>query len=216
MNVRLKVLHGSIKKRGKWQLTVPIKRSPFVIGQAEDCQMRCYGRSVCDQHCELRVEGDQVFIQDLGTLSGTFVNGERVEGVQQLAAGDRLQIGRLAFEVLIPEPAAAKQDDGFGEFVSDLLLQADAAERQERAREPEGRWYQVEATVEKDPFEGMTPKERRVAKARMKLPPKQAKPMKLPKKQILAETTDQAVVESLATYYQGMTVESLGWNVPQQ
>jgi len=199
MSVKLKVLHGAIKKRGKWQLTVPIRKSPFVIGQAADCQMRCYGQVIGQYHCEIRIEGLDVMIRDLGCDDGTFINGRRLSDERRFLAGDELRIGRLAFELLIHVPTHA-----FDNFISDMLLEADEADRQARSRSPELRWYQLEPAPPKDPFEGMTPKERLIAKARQKLPPKQDKPLKLPKRVYVANSTNQAVTESLATYYQGV------------
>ncbi|MEO8493852.1 MAG: FHA domain-containing protein [Planctomycetota bacterium] len=210
MSVKLKVLHGAIKKRGEWQLTVPIKKSPFVIGQALDCNMRCYGRAISDYHCEIRVDGFDVFIRDLQSQSGTFINGSKLIGVQRFIAGDRLQFGRLAFELLIQLPERNSQTASFDDFVSEMLLEADEADRQDRARSPEARWYQIELVPPRDPYEGMTPKERLVAKARTKLPPKQDKPMKLPKRRYVAESANQAVTETLATYYQGLDVGAVG------
>ena len=89
MSVRLKVLHGAIKKRGEWQLTVPIKKSPFVIGQATDCNMRCYGRAISDYHCEISVSDFGVFVRDLRSESGTFINGEKLTSTQRFVNGDQ-------------------------------------------------------------------------------------------------------------------------------
>ena len=53
----------------------------------------------------------------------------------------------------------------------------------------------------------MTPKERLIAKARTKIPPKQDQPMKLPKRRYVADSTQQAVAESLQTYYPSLGVD---------
>ncbi|MFC2023297.1 FHA domain-containing protein [Chloroflexota bacterium] len=45
------------------------------------------------QHAEISQQGDQYFIRDLGSTNGTFVNGQRVSGLQPLRPGDRIQIG---------------------------------------------------------------------------------------------------------------------------
>lgn len=210
MSVKLKVLHGAIKKRGEWQLTVPIRKSPFVIGQALDCNMRCYGRAISDYHCEIRVNGYDVYVRDLHSQSGTLINGKRLAGEQRFKAGDRIQFGRLAFELLIHLPARNPQTDAFDEFVSEMLLEADEADRRERASSPETRWYQVEPVPPRDPYEGLTPKERLIAKARKKLPPKQDEPMRLPQRRYVADNANQAVTECLATHYQGLNVDSVG------
>jgi predicted component of type VI protein secretion system len=208
MSLKLKVLHGAIKKHGKWQLTVPIKKSPFVIGQAADCHMRCYGRAISDYHCEIRIRGRSVFLCDLESDSGTFVNGQRITGEQRFDAGDEMRLGRLAFELLIHAGNGTPEGDPFNEYVSDMLLAADEVDRQERVHNPEERWYQIEPTEPRDPYEGMTPKERVIAKARKKLPPKQSKPAKLPRRRYVASSTEHAVIESLAIYYPGVDARS--------
>lgn len=215
MSVKLKVLDGAIKKHGKWQLTVPIRKSPFVIGQAADCNMRCYGQAIGDYHCEIRVDGFDVFVRELQSQSETFINGNRLAGERRCIAGDQLRFGRLAFELLIQRSVQAPPTESFDEFISDMLLEADEADRRERARSPEARWFQIEAAPPRDPYEGLTPKERLIAKARKKLPPKQDQPMKLPKRCYVADSANQAVTECLANHYQGLNVNSVGWYVSE-
>src|SRR5438552_7778480 len=44
-------------------------------------------------HAEVRREGDEYFLQDLGSANGTLYNGATVEGNVSLAPGGRIQIG---------------------------------------------------------------------------------------------------------------------------
>ncbi|MGH9908342.1 MAG: FHA domain-containing protein, partial [Pyrinomonadaceae bacterium] len=44
-------------------------------------------------HAEVRREGDEYFLQDLGSANGTLYNGSTVEGTVPLTAGGRIQIG---------------------------------------------------------------------------------------------------------------------------
>lgn len=59
-------------------------------------------RVISKSHCELRYENSQWFVKDLGSLSGTFVNGKRLSkaGLQselvQIKSGDVLQVGQDA------------------------------------------------------------------------------------------------------------------------
>jgi predicted component of type VI protein secretion system len=216
MSVKLKVLHGAIKKHGKWQLTVPVTKSPFVIGQAADCNMRCFGQSIRDYHCEICIDGYDVLLCNLQPQSETFVNGSRLKGMQRFLAGDQLQLGRLAFELLVTLPKRDPTATDFDDLVSDMLLEQDEVDRRRRAGSPEQRWYQIESVAAKDPYEGLTPKERLIAKARKKLPPKQDKPKKLPKRRLIATDTTQAVTQGLAMYFDGIDVGAAGWNVVEE
>jgi len=44
-------------------------------------------------HAEVRREGEEYFLQDLGSANGTLYNGESVEGTVPLTSGGRIQIG---------------------------------------------------------------------------------------------------------------------------
>src|SRR2546423_12191921 len=47
-------------------------------------------------HAEVRREGDQYFLQDLGSANGTYYNGSKLDAVVPLAHGGRLKIGETA------------------------------------------------------------------------------------------------------------------------
>lgn len=49
---------------------------------------------VSTAHAELVLDGDDVLVRDLGSSNGTWVNGARVEGEQQLESGDLIELGR--------------------------------------------------------------------------------------------------------------------------
>jgi pSer/pThr/pTyr-binding forkhead associated (FHA) protein len=50
--------------------------------------------TVSRRHAEVRRREVEWFVHDLGSLNGTYVNGERVD-VAKLASGDEVQIGRF-------------------------------------------------------------------------------------------------------------------------
>ena len=54
-------------------------------------------------HAEVRREGDQYFIQDLGSANGTYYNGGRLEQVVPLTHGGRIQIGET--EIIFKDKA---------------------------------------------------------------------------------------------------------------
>jgi len=53
---------------------------------------------VSRRHAEVRVTGSQVFLRDLGSANGTFLNGERITAYRELHAGDRIDIGPYSFK----------------------------------------------------------------------------------------------------------------------
>ncbi|MDQ1711655.1 MAG: hypothetical protein QOE45_1105 [Frankiaceae bacterium] len=65
----------------------------LVIGRGSTAGLRLDDTGVSRQHAEVRREGDDVILVDLGSTNGTAVNGRHVERVR-LAPGDRIELGR--------------------------------------------------------------------------------------------------------------------------
>ncbi|HEY0174425.1 MAG TPA: SpoIIE family protein phosphatase [Pyrinomonadaceae bacterium] len=57
-------------------------------------------------HAEVRREGDQYFLQDLGSANGTYYNGGRLDHTVALTHGGRIQIGET--EIVFKEHAAER------------------------------------------------------------------------------------------------------------
>ena len=74
-----------------------IDRSEVYIGRGASCALRLEAQAAAERHARVTVDGaGNVFIQDLDTHSGTLRNGDFVYGQQQLAEGDKIEIGGLA------------------------------------------------------------------------------------------------------------------------
>lgn len=102
LQVELKVLEG--RQAGK---TIPLNAKQFLIGREQDCHLRPNSDLVSRHHCVFTVDDFAVRLRDLGSTNGTFVNGARIETQVTLKAGDKVNVGKLAFEMLI-QPGAAK------------------------------------------------------------------------------------------------------------
>jgi hypothetical protein len=50
-------------------------------------------------HARLFRRGDDLFVEDLGSRNGTFVNGEQLQAPKRLRRGDRVQFGQTVAEV---------------------------------------------------------------------------------------------------------------------
>jgi len=68
------------------------------IGRSPDCEIFLDDVTVSRKHAVLVERGGRWFVEDQGSLNGTFVNRRRVESAE-LSDGDELQIGkyRLTF-----------------------------------------------------------------------------------------------------------------------
>ena len=92
-----------------------------VLGRDPFCDVILPLRSISRQHARILAERGQFYIEDLHSLNGTFVNGQRVAARSRLKDHDRIQLyeTQMTFYETRPEPA-----DGFG---SEDALPADAA-----------------------------------------------------------------------------------------
>jgi predicted component of type VI protein secretion system len=65
----------------------------FVVGRSTECQLSLDDPLVSRKHGVLRVRRDGVSVQDLGSRNGVLVNGTKINGERELAAGDKVSIG---------------------------------------------------------------------------------------------------------------------------
>jgi hypothetical protein len=83
---------------------IVLESLPATIGTDESADIRLEDPWVSRFHCVLTEDGDKPRVVDLGTGSGTFVNGERVRAAD-LMLGDSLTVGRSTFVVYFePSP----------------------------------------------------------------------------------------------------------------
>ncbi len=78
-----------------------IKLSQFVVGRDPHCHLRPSSLKISKRHCAVLQRDNKVFVRDLESINGTFVNDEQVNGELELHDGDRLRMGPLLFEVKI-------------------------------------------------------------------------------------------------------------------
>ncbi|HEY2155157.1 MAG TPA: FHA domain-containing protein [Isosphaeraceae bacterium] len=84
---------------------IPLGPSPTVVGRHPGCDAWLESRRVSRRHCCLvRAEGE-VFVRDLGSTNGTWINGHRVEE-GRLRPGDELAIGGVRYCVEVGLAAA--------------------------------------------------------------------------------------------------------------
>jgi pSer/pThr/pTyr-binding forkhead associated (FHA) protein len=76
-----------------------IDRFPFVIGRHLDCDHRLNHECVSRRHCCFLLQGEEVWIQDLESTNGTYLNGKRIEVPQVLRQGDLITLHSFSFQV---------------------------------------------------------------------------------------------------------------------
>ena len=74
--------------------------APVTVGRGGQNDLVLTGDDFASaRHARIEVRGDGVWVQDLDSTNGTFVNGARVAGAQRLDAGDILRVGETDLRV---------------------------------------------------------------------------------------------------------------------
>ncbi len=93
------------KSGGVWS-EIPIPVGDFKIGRRSDCSLRLRGRKVSRYHAEIRRRGNDLWIQDLGSTHGTWVDGQRLAGPpQKIFPGQRIAISNFTLQLVSGEAA---------------------------------------------------------------------------------------------------------------
>ncbi len=71
------------------------------IGRALECDISILEPALSRKHAELELVGDDLVLRDLGSVNGTYVNGEKIDEVK-LKDGDRMQFDKIHFIVSAP------------------------------------------------------------------------------------------------------------------
>jgi two-component system response regulator AtoC len=104
-------------------------RGEILIGRGTEADLPLGERAASRRHATLTVENGQVRITDLGSMNGTLVNGERLEGERPLLAGDTVTIGAAMMILYLPPGAAPGR-----QFTDASALRRKLQEELERAR----------------------------------------------------------------------------------
>jgi predicted component of type VI protein secretion system len=229
MQVKLKVLAGS--QEGK---EIDVNCEKFLVGRSDSCQLRPKSESVSRKHCILVIRDNRLLVQDLKSRNGTFVNDVRLptDRAKVLEAGDKLQIGKLMFEVVIehglqgakkPEvvdvsDAAARtveagsKDSRFEPVdVTSWLDEADQIDRVRKLSDPETRQFRLDEPTEykssdTDSSEISVDEQPKDKSASERSRPQKQKPGKLPaelKRSSMTATSRDAADDALKKFFSG-------------
>jgi anti-anti-sigma regulatory factor len=93
-------------------LPIPITVDLFVIGTDRSCQLRSTRPGVGGQHCAIVTRERKIFIRDLNSGNGTFINGEAMPAGEEwpLHAGDRIAVSDHEFMIQFHEKPLSQKD----------------------------------------------------------------------------------------------------------
>ncbi len=75
-------------------------RDNFQIGRGSESSLQLQDAHISRQHALVRIFGSSLWIRDLWSANGTYVNGDRVQGGCRLFHGDVVSFDALSFQVI--------------------------------------------------------------------------------------------------------------------
>ena len=79
----------------------PLNSAPVTVGRGGQNDLVLAGDEFASaRHARIEARVDGVWVQDLDSTNGTYVNGSRVAGAQRLGAGDVLRVGETDLVVV--------------------------------------------------------------------------------------------------------------------
>ncbi len=110
-----------------------VNDKPIIVGRSSDLDMVLVEDMVSRKHARITMQQDQIWIEDLGSTNGTFVNGEKIKRAR-LKEGDRVLIGTSILKVIAGEGARTES----GGDAKQALENVAAARRTTQARTMSG------------------------------------------------------------------------------
>ena len=83
----------------------------IIIGRSSDLDMVLVEDMVSRRHAKITTSDSDIFIQDMGSTNGTFVNGEKIAGRARLTEGDRILVGTSIIKVVGVDSDVAAQSE---------------------------------------------------------------------------------------------------------
>ena len=84
---------------GATEAEIPLKL-PTVIGRSGQASLKVRTTVVSREHCKLFEKKGSLFVEDLNSSNGTFVNEEKINSVTKLTSGDFITVGPVTLRVV--------------------------------------------------------------------------------------------------------------------
>ncbi len=99
----------------------PIDDNPFIIGRRSGLSLKISFRTVSSNHASMWIENGNLFVKDLGSTNGTYVNGRRIEEPTRIGEEDLVHFAEAPFRVRRQSPTSCISGT-FQENVCDQAL----------------------------------------------------------------------------------------------
>ena len=104
------MVKGTNSKEKKWNLSVEtgpkelrgvkiVVTGPVMVGRSPGADIVIAASYVSGRHAQFRLMGQNLFVEDLGSTNGTFVNGNRISAPAALKNNDVVSVGDVSIRV---------------------------------------------------------------------------------------------------------------------
>ena len=104
------MVKGTNSKEKKWNLSVEtgpkelrgvkiVVTGPIIVGRSPGADIVIAASYVSGRHAQFRLMGQNLFVEDLGSTNGTFVNGNRISAPAALKNNDVVSVGDVSIRV---------------------------------------------------------------------------------------------------------------------
>lgn len=121
---------------GKWRLSVSERRDntrdlvditelPFRVGRRPENHLSVNNRIVSGVHAEFFAINNDLYIRDLNSTNGTFLNGQRVTSFEKVSDGDIIHFGRTMYRIF---EESDDEPDSYGTLAGSFIANEAEAE----------------------------------------------------------------------------------------
>ncbi|SKB06949.1 FHA domain-containing protein FhaB/FipA [Aeromicrobium choanae] len=79
--------------------SVPLGTDPILLGRGTDAAIRLDDDYVSTRHARFATNGEQWFVEDLGSTNGTYIGSQRVTSPVPVAIGTSVRLGKTIVEL---------------------------------------------------------------------------------------------------------------------
>lgn len=83
--------------------TVELSEEPLVLGRSREADLMIEDEWVSRRHCQVWVQNQRIWVEDLGSTNGTYVDGNSILFRTQLQLGQRIQLGKIILQAFVEE-----------------------------------------------------------------------------------------------------------------
>jgi hypothetical protein len=81
---------------------LPVAEGGLILGRSSSCDLRLPHASISRRHARLTRRGERLFLEDLGSQNGTFLDDDRLAGPREVQVGQRIHIGPAVLRLRAP------------------------------------------------------------------------------------------------------------------